>query len=50
MEEIPKMTRSNLHSMLELHGLSRLPKEDFVKKGEEKFQRLSYRICADRYF
>jgi len=31
-DEIPKMTRSNLHRCLQRHELSRLPKEEVAKK------------------
>jgi hypothetical protein len=38
MDEIPKMTRSNLHRCLQRHGLSRLPKEDVAKKEKKSFK------------
>lgn len=38
MDEIPKMTRSNLHRCLQRHGLSRLPKVDVVKKEKKSFK------------
>ena len=37
-DEIPKMTRSNLHRCLQRHGLSRLPKEDVVKNEKKSFK------------
>jgi len=37
-DEIPKMTRSNLHRCLQRHGLSRLPKEDVAKKEKKSFK------------
>ena len=37
MDEIPKMTRSNLHRCLQRHGLSRLPK-DVTKKEKKSFK------------
>ncbi len=38
MDEIPKMTRSNLHRCLQRHGLSRLPKEDVSQKEKKNFK------------
>jgi len=37
-DEIPKLTRSNLHRCLQRHGLSRLPKEDSIKKEKKSFK------------
>ncbi len=42
MDEIPKMTRSNLHYCLQHHGLSRLPKEDVGQKEKKNFKEYYY--------
>lgn len=42
MDEIPKMTRSNLHRCLQRHGLSRLPKVEKKEKEKKRFK--SYHI------
>lgn len=40
MEQIPRLTRSNLHRCLQRHGLSRLPKDDeTIKKDKKPFKR-----------
>lgn len=37
-DNIPKLSRSNLHRCLQRNGLSRLPKEDSIKKEKKKFK------------
>jgi transposase InsO family protein len=36
--QIPHLTRSSLHRLLERHGISRLPKDDSTTSGKKRFK------------